>query len=263
MTDRRPDSTLSIGLESDDRGVSEVVAFILIFAIILGSIGILYSTGFGAMMDYQENEQQTNAVRAMDSLTDNFNDVLQKNGVNQRYGELTLRDGLVTSSDSGTPLNITINDSNTLGTAGGDQRFTGYGDGSTVDLGQFAYESDNREVAYEGGGLVGADETGSAVLRQPQLRCDADREIAIISLVSVSAEDRSLRTTGSLGVTMTVENRSSAVYTGVENVSIEISGDTEYETAWERTLSDTWDGDGCDFDSGRVVVTIVEVDIDY
>lgn len=264
--DRRSNSTSGLGL--DDRGVSEVVAFILTFAIILGSVGLLYTTAFGAMHDYQENEQETNAVRAMDSLTDNFNDVLRNNGANQRYGELSLRDGSITTGDGGTKLNITIHRSGgaeTVGVSSAD-RFAGYGDDVTAELGEFAYESDDSTIAYEGGGLVRGDETGSVVLREPQLRCNPDQNTAIISLVAVSAEDRSVQASSGLGVAMTVEDRSSKVYTGVENVTIEREDDGAYENAWNDILSGWSEGDGgCgDFGGdGRVVVTIVEADIDY
>lgn len=267
MSDRRSGPTPQVGLGGDDRGVSEVIAFILTFAIILGSVGLLYTTAFGAMMDYQEAEQDTNAVRAMDSLTDNFNEVLRNNGVNQRYGELSLRDGRVATGDGGTKLNITIhrNGSNeTLGIS--DDRFVGYGDGVTAELGEFAYESDAGSIAYEGGSLVRGDETGSVVLREPQIRCNPGRNTAIISLVAVSAEDRSIQTSSGLGIAMTVENRSSKVYTGVNNVTIETEGDAAYEDAWTDILAG-WNGDDgrCgDFGGdGRVVVTLVEADIEY
>lgn len=271
MTDRRSDSTLQVGLGADDRGISEVIAFILTFAIILGSVGLLYTTAFGAMMDYQENEQETNAVRAMDSLTDNFNDVIRSNGVNQRYGELSLRDGQVTTDDGGTAVTITVTDDNgnteTLGTDDGD-RFAGYGDGSTAELGEFAYGSENGKIAYEGGGLVRGDETGNVVLRNPQVRCDPDRQMAVVSLVAISAPDRSVQTSSGLGVTMTVENRSSAVYTDIDSVTVSVD-DTEYENAWNDVLSGAWgdsdlQGTCGDFGGdGRVVVTIVEADIEY
>ena len=262
MIGRRLESTSGLG--TDDRGISEVVAFILTFAIILGSVGLLYTTAFGAMTDYQESEQETNAVRAMDSLTDNFNDVLRSSGVNQRYGEISLRNGQITTSEGGTAVNITITnesgDVKLLGNSSGD-RFAGYGNGATAELGEFAYESDNGKIAYEGGGLIRSEGSGSVVLREPQIRCDEERQTAIISLVTISAENRSIQTSSGLGITMSVENRSSAVYTGDEVDTVEIAVDTEYETAWDGTdLEGT-----CGADDGldRAVVTIVEADIEY
>lgn len=266
MIDRQPDSA---GLTADDRAVSEVVAFILVFAIILISVGVLYSTGFQAMNSYQEHEQSKNAERAMESLADNFNDVIRYNGVNQRYGELSLREGTVSTSDSGTTLNITIpdHDSNPIGTT--NDQFAGYGDNATVDLGEFAYTSGSSRVAYEGGGLVRAGDSGdwSLVRKYPQLKCGENA--ATISLVAISADDRSIQSSSGLGFTMSVESRSSKVYNGADSVSIAVDDETEYEDAWNDIFTGDWDNGNendltgeCD-DLERVVVTIVEVDLEY
>ncbi|SEV97238.1 DUF7289 family protein [Natrinema salifodinae] len=254
---------------SDDRAVSDVLAFILVFAIILGSVALLSTTGFQAMNDYQEGEQLRNAERAMEALAVNFNDVIRYNGVEQRYGELSLRDGTVSTGDTGTELNITITDSGTSETIGiTDDRFTGYGDETTADLGEFTYTTNGNRIAYEGGGLARGDESESwsTALKRPQIRCGDD--VAVISLVTISADDRSIQSSGGLGVTMTVENRSSKVYTGADDVSITVENST-YEDAWNATLeSGTWGSDTpgtCEFehDSGRVVVTLVDADLEY
>lgn len=274
MRQHKPDS--GGRTRNDDRAVSEVVAFVLVFAIILGSVGLLYSTGFQAMGDYQENEQLVNAERAMDALSDNFNDVLRYNGVNQRYGELSLRDGTVRTSDSGTKLNITIGDTDNdpLGIGDNDaDRFSHYGTEATVDLGEFTYTSDGERIAYEGGGLIRGDESEdwSLVRKQPRLKCGDSA--ATVSLVAVSADSGSIQSSSGLGITMSVENRSSAVYTDdVDSVTITIDeGDTAYNDAWNSTLdTDRGWADNDDDDDiertctvERVVVTIVEVDIEY
>lgn len=248
-----------------DRGVSEVVAFIFIFAIILGSVGILYSVGFGAMTDYQEHEQRINAERAMDSLTNNFNDVVRYNGVNQRFGELALRDGAVTTSDDGTEISITIG-----GTDLSDEdRFERYHDGDALDLGEFIYRHEGTVLAYEGSGLVRSGESGdwSTMLNRPHVKCS--EETAVISIVQVTADDRSVRSGGGLGITMSVENRSSKVYDDPGDVTVNVT-DTDYEQAWNTTLdAGGWEGDEespegtCGDDLERVVVTVVEVDVDY
>ena len=268
-------------LRNDDRAVSEVVAFVLVFAIILGSVGILYSTGFQAMDDYQENEQLVNAERAMDALADNFNDVIRYSGVNQRYGELSLRDGTITTSDSGTKLNITIDGvggGEPIGT-NGDGTFANYSDEATVDLGEFTYTSDGEIIAYEGGGLVRVGESGwSDMRKQPQITCAEDSDTAVISLVAISSDAQTVQSSSGRGVTMAVENRSSKVYDeddfndddGDVTIAIE-DGDTDYEDAWNSTLSTERDWENgsngniertCS-DRERVVVTIVEVDIEF
>lgn len=255
MIDRRDDS--STWARIDDRGVSEVVAFILVFAIIFGSVGLLYSAGFQSMNDYQESEQLTNAERAMDAYTENVNDVMRYDGVNQRTGELSLRGGTITTGGDGTELVVSPG-------------FDG-NDDETVSLGQFKYHDGDEVIAYEGGGLVRASDGGSLLLKQPQLACrdggGSGDGTAVISLVTVTGDERSIQTTGGLGVTMSVEDRRSEVISDPGEVSISVE-DTSYEGAWESALdNEGWEWDDeeekgtCDAD--RVALTIVEVEVDY
>jgi hypothetical protein len=80
-------------LRRDDRAVSEVLSFVLVFGIILASVAVLSMTGFQAMQDSQRGEQLRNGERAMEALADNVNDVLRYDGIDQRRSELTLREG--------------------------------------------------------------------------------------------------------------------------------------------------------------------------
>lgn len=259
---RRTRTITATSDQQDSRAVSDVLAFILVFAIILSSITLLSMTGLQAMRDYQEAEQLQNADRAMEALAVNFNDVIRYDGIEQRYGELALREGTVSTGDSGTTLTISID-----GDPIDDARFDGYGDGATIDLGEFTYTSEGDRIAYEGGGIVRGDESESwsLVSKRPQLRCGD--ETAVISLVRVSADDRSIQSSDGLGFTMSVESRSSKVYNETSNVDISVE-ESDYDDAWSSTLdSGNWNAGTCDVvdagDPGRVVVTLVEVDIEY
>lgn len=249
---------------ADTRGVSDVLAFILVFGIVLSSVAFLSTVGLQAMTGYQEHEQLRNAERGMEALTVNFNDVLRYGGIEKRYGELSLREGRASTGPSGTKLNVSIDGNDPIHIT--DSRFDAYGSGETADLGKFAYESDGTRIAYEGGGLIRQEPSGaySNVLKRPQLRCG--NETAVVSLVTVSADDRSIQTDGGLGFTMTVENRSSKVYADADRVDISVA-DTDYDAAWNSTLEDgEWDRTGatgtCD-NLDRVIVTIVDVDVEY
>ena len=256
MMDRQGDS--SPNTRFDDRGVSEVVAFVLIFGMILVSVGLLYTVGFQAMHDYQENEQLKNAERAMDALSDNFNDVLRYSGVDQRYGEISMREGTVTTSGDGTVITIET-DNDVL-----DEEY------KEVNLGEFRYHDGGESVAYEGGGLVRADESGSAVLKQPRITCNGNEDddgTAIISLVSINGGDHSIRSSEGLGVTMSVQDRHSTVVSDPGEVTI--THDSTYDTAWDSSLgSNGWNWDDDDNEGtcdkiDRLVVTIVEVEVTF
>ncbi|ELY87606.1 hypothetical protein C483_16943 [Natrialba hulunbeirensis JCM 10989] len=240
----------------DNRGVSEVIAFVLVFGIILSSVALLSMTGFQAMENYQENEQLQNAERAMDALAENYNDVLQYSAIEERYAELSLREGTVSTGSSGTGLNITVGDTVVKEDLDIGEENTDY-----INLGEFAYTTGSDTIAYDGGAVVRESEYGSAVVRQPHLKCSDDR--AIISLVTVDADERSIQSSDGLGFTMAVENRTSKLYPASgDDVEIQVDSPTA-ETAWEDHILErgNWDKGECSAD--EVLVTVVEVSIDY
>ncbi|ELZ14646.1 hypothetical protein C478_06945 [Natrinema thermotolerans DSM 11552] len=251
---------------SDDRAVSDVLAFILVFAIILGSVALLSTIGFQTMTDYQEGEQVRTADRAMAALADNFNDVLRYDGVTGREGELSLRGGTVRTGTGGTRVNVSID-----GTYIGNGLNTN--DGGEFDLGRFEYGLDEDTVAYEGGGVVRADDGGSVFLERPRMRCDTDHDRAVVSLVAIqNPDDRSVQADGRIGLELTSVNRETVVREGVSEVSINVT-ETEYETAWEGAFdsgnwSTTTSGGNIEATCGSgddltVVVTVLEGRIDY
>lgn len=242
----------------DERGVSEVLAFVMVFGIILASVGLLSMTAFQAMEDYQEFEQVNNAERAMSALAENFDDVVRYDGVEHRYGEIAMQSGTVVTSPNGTTLNITVN-----GNALEDEHdeFENVTDDGNLTLGTFRYEHGSEEIAYESGGVIRATEfdgeVDSVVREYPPIRYNEDTDTAVVSLVAIDADERSLRSDGSIGVTMQVEDRTTKVIDGTD-VEIRLE-DSRYDDAWEDVL-DGWDGD---HDPDRIVLTIVEVEVDY
>lgn len=162
MRDKR--IQLSSPLQRDNRGVSEVLAFVLVFGIILTSVAILSMTGFQAMDSYQENEQQRNADRAMQTLADNFNDVLRYDGLEERYGELTVRGGTVTvDGDGGPDLAIDVGN--------GDEFEHLENSDDSITLGSLTYESGSETISYEGGAVTRKmDSGGGLVVSDPQFR---------------------------------------------------------------------------------------------
>jgi FlaG/FlaF family flagellin (archaellin) len=56
------------GLRSDERGVSELIGYVLAFSIVVASVGAVYAGGLGAAMEFQQDERETNAERAFVAL---------------------------------------------------------------------------------------------------------------------------------------------------------------------------------------------------
>lgn len=238
------------GASDEDRAVSEVLSFVLVFGIIMTSVAVLSMTGFQAMEGYQEGEQLRNGEPAIDALADNFNDVLRYDAIEKRHGELSLREGTVTTGSGGTEINVSV-DGEPIGTKSAFSTV----ENERVELGTFNYEYDSETIAYEGGGVVRASESGSVMLEDPLLTCRDDT--AIVSLVQIDADSRSIQSSDGVGFTMRVEERNSATYGVSDGVSIEVE-DTSYDRAWE-SIEDDWNN--CD--ATQVQVTVVTVDIDY
>lgn len=61
-----------------DRGVSEAIGFVLVFALIVSTIGVVYASGFTGLQDVRNVEQTNNAQRAFEVLADNMEDITQR-----------------------------------------------------------------------------------------------------------------------------------------------------------------------------------------
>lgn len=233
---------------SEDRGVSEVVAFVLVFAVILVSVGLLYVTAFQSMHSYQEGEQVKSAANGMEALTSNFDDVTRQGGTEQRSGELTLRDGTVRTGDGGATLSIDI-------------------DGATDDpdpvaTGALTYQYGSSTIAYEGGGLFQGVEDqpdSSVVTSQPALTCGDDR--AVISVLALdSGDERSVQSSETSRITLVQQNVDTETFTGVNGVSVGVA-DSSHQTGWEEALDRNGWSNGCD--ASTVVVRIVEATVEF
>ena len=250
-------------MRGDDRAVSEVLGFVLVFGIIIGSVGLMAFVGFEAMTEYQEGEQLRNAERGMVALADNFNDVLRSDGIDERAGELALREGTITTGSGGAVLNVTVETSD--GTV---QPL----ESDNVSLGTFQYTTGGREdtIAYEGGGVFRGDSSGNVTISAPPISCDTDSGAVIVSLVAIEADDQSLASSNVQEFTAVKErDESQTVVTDVEEVSLEFVEPSPYQNGWEQSLTnDGWSDDGdvfrCNGDAvDRVSVHVVVVDIEY
>ncbi|MCU4752707.1 hypothetical protein OB919_12095 [Halobacteria archaeon AArc-curdl1] len=229
-----------------ERGVSEVLAFILVFTIIIGSVAIVSVIGLQSMNSYQEGEQLRNAERGFDALSDNFNDIIRYDGIKDRSGELNLRDGSISTDYEGTELTITVD-----GTVEYDN-----------STGGLVYQSSRGSdtIAYEGGGIFRGDGEGSVALEYPMIRCTGDR--AVITILQIEPDARTFASSETSRISISETNATRETYTNVDNVEI-VVGDSEYENGWEMVLENRFEGGECTLDDGTVTIHIIEAEIDF
>jgi len=150
----------------DDRSVSDVLAFVLVFSIIITSVGLVYSVGFSSLSDFQESEQKTNAARAFDAFSSVFDDVEEGRAV-ARNGELRLRGGTIQLSRE-SEFNISVRDS------GGTSLWNG-----TNTTGSLLYTADGTTIGYGNGGVFRQDGDTSAMINEPSFLCEGGRAVAV------------------------------------------------------------------------------------
>lgn len=252
----------------DDRAVSEVLSFVLVFSILLSSVVLVGLVGFQSIEDYHENERLGNAERAMTAFGDNVNDIVRYDGVDRRSGELALRGGTVEPGANGAELNVSVYPGDPS-TTEPDWNST---DNYSGDIGAFTYETDDDTIAYEGGAVFRASSDGSVALTEPTFTVRDDT--VLISLVVINTSERSIQSPE--GVEFDVrETNATRFYTDDANVTVDVSdgpADPSNAAAWNRTFENDaeWARNGDDewapvtgSHDLNVSIDVVEVEIEY
>lgn len=138
-----------------DRGVSEVIGFVLVFSLITMTIGVVYATGFTGLQDAQRAEQLTNMERAFDVFGDNVEDVYRREAPS-RATEIKLADGSLEFLD---PVRVSVYAENTSEPT----------DNSTFSMTTqpIAYVDGDTRIVYTAGAVTRSQSDGSVMLSAP------------------------------------------------------------------------------------------------
>ncbi|MFC6906299.1 DUF7289 family protein [Halalkalicoccus tibetensis] len=235
-----------------DRGVSEALGFVLIFALVVTTLGVVYVTGMAGLTDARDAERVNNAERAFDVLADNVEAITHRDAPS-RATEVKLadaglrvesRDRIAVSVDGGEPI---------------------------VSTGEVVYDSNmGTDIVYSNGAVLRESAPGTVAVRDPRMSIDGDR--AMIHLTDVSGV-RSAPVSGDRTVLVRTDHRNTVTRTatdGSHTVTIEV--ETDRTDAWERTLRSLDDGSSCEtsgtnvactFETDRVYVTKDSLDVAF
>ncbi|WP_280537953.1 hypothetical protein [Halopenitus sp. POP-27] len=131
----------------DSRGASEVLGFILVFSLIVASVGIVFTAGLGGLQDLRDDERVSNAERAVDVLAQNHADVIE--GAPSRSTQIRLAGA-----------SLRIGDPVTFATETGGTTDTWNATPISVAVG-------GRAIHLVNGAVIREDPGGSALLRDP------------------------------------------------------------------------------------------------
>ena len=203
------------GFGSDDRGVSDVVGYVLIFSLIVATVGVVTTVGFGTLDDRQDAERINNVERAFDVFANNMENVY-RDGAPSRATEMRLAGGTLRHGDA---INITIESPD--------------GDTVTTSPRPLTYEDGNTKIIYVGGALIRSDDGSAVMLRDPPFPMGADTA----SFPMIDTFHTSGAQTVSVDGTIRVTSTALRINTTVPQ-SFDTNGD--YNVTVESPRSDAW-----------------------
>ncbi|MFC7115603.1 hypothetical protein ACFQH2_12525 [Natronoarchaeum sp. GCM10025703] len=218
-----PERTSDETTSARDRAVSDLLAFVLVFGVIITSVGVVYVFGIGALGDAQAAQQDQNAVHAFESMGASFND-LQTNRGQERLSELNPR-GARMSIDEDAP-ELTIN---------------GIDENVDQPVGAMHYDNDNTRISYELGAVFRSDDENSVMIREPEFVCrDASGETrAIVSFVDIKRDGPVAIGSDSTMQIGAIQNGQQA-YTHDSDENIELTiRDSSHADAWARYFDES------------------------
>jgi len=139
----------------DDRGLSEVLGFALVFALVVSTVILVAIIGFGSLEETRDAEELNNAERAFDVLADNMADIYEE-GAPSRATEISLQSAQLQVGD---PIMMNVTAINESG-------------GSEVNqfpIDPIVFKSGDSRVIYAGGATFRTQGGNGLMIGEPPL----------------------------------------------------------------------------------------------
>lgn len=241
---------------SDVRAQSESLGFLLIFSVVILTIGLVTVTGFTGLDNVRDFQRTSNAEQAFIVLANNVDDVVRA-GAPDRTTEIRIADASLALETAET--SVTIADGN--GTTN-----------ATVETHPIVYQSGSgTTIAYRSGALVREDEGSAVLFRDPGFVLTEERVILPVVNTSPVGGARVGGTTAVSVRTQSGGTRVVAAGQSVDNVTLAVS--SPRADVWVRYF-ERFEGGGpvtdvqrsgntveATIDTDRVYVTITRVDV--
>lgn len=149
----------------DDRGVSDVIGFILVFSLVASTVAIISLSGFDSLQGVRDSEQTNNVERAFDVLADNMGDI-HREGAPSRATEINLNDAQLSTTETVT-VNLTWEEKSSRDRI--DVMKT------TVAPIVWSGRDGNTEIVYSLGAVIRDERQGGIMASEPPFVLDEDR----------------------------------------------------------------------------------------
>ena len=223
------------------RGVSEVVGFVLVFAVVFAGVGAVYAGGFDALSAVEDRQQVASAERAFLVLSESVDDV--RSGTVGRTWVVSPGTGRL-QVDPGPAVTIR-------------------GNGSTrrIETSALTYRADGTRITHEAGGVFRVDGGDSVVRHEPAVACRPGAGVSIISVATLRADRAAIDADGPVEVTLrptsTTSWRADRATVNVTTSAAREAWSRHLErSGWNETDAGTY---GCDADRTVIRRTTVRV----
>lgn len=220
----------------DDRAVSDLVAFTLIFTVMIASIGFIGIVGFDTIGDVRENEQLESGTVAMTEISDQINGIADHEAP-VRSSEIRLGGGTLEITD-GQLINLTvsyddedINDSH-----------------RRIDFGALEYRVGDQKIVTSGGAVFRSDGENSVMLREPPLFIKGDKaRLNFIRMEPLRTDptisaDQSIQVQSHHRRTAYLDPFNRDLLYSIDKIEVELV-DVDHRDAWERYFEQSeWSG---------------------
>lgn len=245
------------------RAVSEVVGFVLVFTLVIGTISFVYTTGFAGLTDTRDVEQVNNAERAFDVLANGFETIARDEAPN-RATEIQLAGAQLST---GAYHNVSVHNATT-----GDPL-------ATVNRSRpIIYEAPGgSKIVYEHGAVIRESPGGDAIVKRgPNFIIGENRTVIRYIQIDTRGGDRL-----GVGGETTVLLRSTGTVSELElreqnagSVTVRLRTSPTRAPAWrsylEAEIPDTGNCQveddefvACEFDTDSLSVARTKIRIDF
>ena len=247
------------------RAVSEVVGFVLVFTLVIGTITFVYTTGFAGLTDTRDVEQVNNAERAFDVLANGFQKLARGEAPN-RATEIQLAGAQLST---GTYHNVSVHNTTT-----GDRL-------AAVNRSRpIVYEAPGgSKIVYEHGAVIRVGPDGSAIVKRgPNFIIGENRTVIRYIQIDTRGGDR-LGVGGDTTVLVRSTRTVSELQLREENadsVTFRLRTSPTRASAWRAYLEDTIPDTGncqvegtngefvaCEFDTDSLSVARAKLRIEF
>lgn len=164
----------------NERAVSETLGYVLVFALVTTTVGVVYATGFSGLDDARQAEQLTNMERAFDVFADNLEDIYRREAPS-RATEIKLAGGAVGASG---PVTVEVNVTDTQNVSNNAS--------FAMSTKPFIYRNEDTEIVYSAGAVFRSDRGRSTMLLEPGWVIDQEATVIPYVVTYPASANRSL-----------------------------------------------------------------------